>query len=296
MKKLNQIILFVILLTVAFLPACKLADDEYFYKNSNFVAFGGTTDSLTVSESVGGAVQTIDVEVIRGTENLDQALTITYTVSAKYANTGNDASGTFSIIGATEPNKITIPIDRSSAKIKLRTIDNNGSDGAKRVTFTITSTSDATLNLGYPGPDGLKKSINVVIQDDDCTFDINNFLGDYSAKETGFGAYNVKVTQDNAVTNGIRIEDFYGFSSFAGFTAIVKGTFDPATGVFEIPDQPLLISTGGQLSIGGDPARVKSVNSGVFLSCTGVFQTRFRIYTTNSGDIFDENNVVYTPK
>lgn len=296
MEKINQIIfIFAFLITVG-LPACKLADDEYFYKGSNFVAFGGTEDALTVSESAGGTPQTIDVEVMRGTGNLSQAITITYTVSAKFVDSGNDAPNTFTIIGAAEPNKVTIPIDRASAIIRLRTVDNNGSDGAKRVTFTITSASDESLSLGYPGPDGLKKSIDVIIQDDDCAFEIDNFLGNYSAKEVGFGAYDVKMTQDNEVTNGIKIEDFYGFSSFAGFTAIVKGTFSPTTGVFEIPDQPLLTSTGSQLTLGGDPVRVKSVSPGSFLACTGVFQTRFRIYTTNAGAIYDENDVVYTPK
>lgn len=240
------------------------------------VVFEG--NDISITESVGGGNETPNsttLTISRANADISQALTINYTAEAILVSTGATVSDAFTISGTA--GQITIPANAYEASITLSTVNNLDTDGAKEVTITLTS-AEGGINIGYPGPDSPRKSIKVTIEDDDCPFEIDNFIGDYECDEPAYNAiYDVTFTLKQGTTDTI-INDNFWFSS-----ASVEYVLNPDDNTITIPLQ----------SVDGDYGNMIITGSGTIEPCTGKMTVNYSI--DNEGYI--ENDVhIFTRK
>jgi hypothetical protein len=73
------------------------------------------------------------------------------------------------------PNSITIPAGETTGYIKIEVIDNTILDDSKRLTVTLTGTSDAKTVVGLADP--ASKAKNFLIVNNDCTTTAFNWYG-----------------------------------------------------------------------------------------------------------------------
>ncbi len=271
MKNLKYLLLLVL---IGLFAACE--ENQPILFSDAAVVFEGPNQSIT--ESVGGLnlePNTTTITVSRTNTDISQALTINYTTEAILVSTGATVSDVFSISGTA--GQFTIPANQYSTSVTLSTINNIETDGTKEVTITMTS-ADGAINIGYPGPDSPKKSIKIFIEDDDCPFDIDNFLGDYNCDEPAYSSiYDVSFTLKPGTTNTI-INDNFWFSN-----ASVEYVLNPDNNTITIPLQ----------SVDGDYGNMIITGSGTIEPCTGKMTVNYSI--DNEG--FIENDVhIFTRK
>ncbi|WP_020595038.1 hypothetical protein [Spirosoma panaciterrae] len=136
--------------------ACETSDVDRIFEGPYFVRF--TKDSLTYKESYS---QPINIEVHNAGPQLDQAITINYTVGGT-AREGKEYSFT------SKKGTVTIPAKSSKANIVLKLINNaNNILESSTVTFTITSVQPSSLQVGFgSGENVIGKQFTLIIQDD----------------------------------------------------------------------------------------------------------------------------------
>lgn len=115
-------------------------------------------DPVEVTVSYSGKLRTSDIEV-------------TYTVSSTDAIEGAD------YILPANSGSVTIPAGEASVTFVAieELIDNGVLEGDKTIILTLESAGD--LTVGFPGPDGIKKSTTITVVDDDCA--IPSLAGTY---------------------------------------------------------------------------------------------------------------------
>ncbi len=239
------------------------------YTGEKFVSFEDTL--LTIPESnakedANGEVQTIPsiatIRINRATGDISKDLVVSYSVKAKYVTT--DILGNEVILGdvpegnfyLSSPGAVTIKAGEGFAFITVTAVDNDLTDGNKKLTFTIESTSDASFTIGYPGPDKKAKSMDLYIEDDDCPLDINDFVGtlkvkEYSARLQTVREYLVTSTQVNPTT--IALTPFFDpastdLSALCPNPIPVQLVLQPATKSVFIPTQPAFQYTCGSIA------------------------------------------------
>ncbi|GAB4123212.1 MAG: hypothetical protein OHK0045_13000 [Raineya sp.] len=199
MKKLLYTLTF--LASSVFFMACEKSAPVV-YTGEKFVHFQDTLLSITegsAKEDANGTLQIIPsivtLRINRATTDISKELVVSFSVKAKYVAidtvTGSPTNGEEIELGdvpATDyflssPTAVTIKAGEAFAFVTLTAKDNNITDGNKKLTFTLESTSDASFTLGYPGPAKKAKSMVVYINDDDCPLDINDFVGTLKVKE-----------------------------------------------------------------------------------------------------------------
>lgn len=184
-----------LLLAGIFLFACEKSK-PVLYTGEKFVHFEDTL--ITISESsakedANGEVQQIPsiatIRINRATTDIAKELVVSFSVKAKYVTTdtvtGSPTQGEEIELGdvpegnffLSAPSAVTIKAGEAFAFVTLTAVNNNITDGDKKITFTIESASDASFTLGYPGPAKKAKMLNLYITDDDCPLDINDFVG-----------------------------------------------------------------------------------------------------------------------
>jgi hypothetical protein len=262
------------------------------YQGKPFVIF--QTDASTTSEDEAAPVT---IAVLRGARDATAALTVDYTVSSRLTSTGASADNQFTI---TDKGKVTIPAGAHQADIALTPVDNTVRDGDKEILITLTSVSDAAVNVGYPGPAAASKTHAVTIQDDDCPLVLEDFVGSYDVTigQTGFheGGTHEHTCQISlgAEPNTLVISNLWDVKSIgASADYNVKVVFDPVTRTATIPDQPFYLnSSGASRSVTtGDLA------PGKIATCNLSFTLNFLVYRTanGTGDLVDQaENVVFT--
>ncbi len=221
------------------------------YTGEKFVAFEDTL--LTIAESsakedANGEVQAIPsiatIRINRGTGDISKDLVVSYSVKAKYVTT--DTLGNEVILGdvpegnfyLSSPGAVTIKAGEGFAFITVTVVDNDQTDGNKKLTFTIESTSDASFTIGYPGPDKKAKSMDLYIEDDDCPLDINDFVGTLKIDDESVAGvtptpHSYSVTSVQVGPTSIAITGLYDplsrFPSPTPCPAPVTLVFNPAT-------------------------------------------------------------------
>jgi hypothetical protein len=241
------------------------------YTGEKFVAFEDTL--LTIPESsakedANGETQAIPsiatIRINRGSGDISKDLVVSFSVKAKYVTTdssGNEVeqgdvpAGSFYL---SSPSAVTIKAGEGFAFVTLTAVDNDITDGNKKLTFTLESASDASFTIGYPGPDKKAKSMVLYIEDDDCPLDINDFVGNLKVKEFSgrIGAireYLLTSTLVNPTT--ISVTPFFyptdaalGLASNCPVSSPVQIVFQPTTKSVFIPTQPAFQYTCGSLS------------------------------------------------
>ncbi|WP_041951847.1 hypothetical protein [Spirosoma spitsbergense] len=138
--------------------ACETSDVNRVFEGPYFVRF---TDTLvTYKESYS---QPIPIQVHNVGPILAEPITINYTVSGT-ARAGRDYT-----IQSTE-GKVVIPANKSTGNIVLKLINNaNNILESQSLTFTLTSVTPSTLQVGFGKNNIVGKQLTFVIQDD-CLF------------------------------------------------------------------------------------------------------------------------------
>lgn len=200
------------------------------YTGEKFVAFEDTL--LTIPESsakedANGETQAIPsiatIRINRGSGDISKDLVVSFSVTAKYVTTDGDGNeveqgdvpaGSFYL---SSPSAVTIKAGEGFAFVTLTAVDNDITDGNKKLTFTLESASDASFTIGYPGPDKKAKSMVLYIEDDDCPLDINDFVGTLKVEDVALVStpleHSYLVTSTQVSPNSISI----------------LGLFDPVT-------------------------------------------------------------------
>ena len=138
--------------------ACETSDVNRVFEGPYFVRF---TDTLvTYKESYS---QPVSIQVHNVGPILNEPITINYTVSGT-ARAGRDYT-----IQSTE-GKVVIPANKSTGNIVLKLINNaNNILESQSLTFTLTSVTPSTLQVGFGQNNIVGKQLTFVIQDD-CLF------------------------------------------------------------------------------------------------------------------------------
>ena len=165
--------------------ACETSDVDRIFEGPYFVRF--TKDSLTYKESYS---QPINIEVHNAGPQLDQAITINYTV-------GGTAREGKEYFFSSKKGTVTIPAKSSKANIVLQLINNaNNILESSTVTFTITSVQPSSLQVGFgSGENVIGKQFTLIIQDD-CLLG-----GSY----TGTQVFNTQTGPQTATISNVQI-------------------------------------------------------------------------------------------
>lgn len=110
-----------------------------------------------------------------------------------------------------------------------------------------------------------------------CEYNIDDFLGDFNALEPGYGTYGVTFSEDPVVENRIISDNFWDFSGVVYYDIV------PDTKVITIPSQVV--------TMGGDDYTV--VGSGMIDTCKGSFYVDYTV-TDADGVLQDENTHTFT--
>lgn len=243
--------------------SCKPDYSDLVYKDKPFLAF--STLKVQVAEGNGATGNTTKLTVSRATSEIGVPITVNFSVSAKYADTGANADNSFTVMGAGgSATSVVIPAGKTTADITITTKPNTVSEKNRIITVTMTG-ANSDLNLGYPGPSANGKSAEVTINDDDCAFDIAKFTGAYNCDEPGYKIYDVTFTQVSATE--IINDNFWDWG------ASIKYVLDPLTNTVTIPSQ----------NFTGFGANNVTGTGGVIEPCTGKMTVPYTV-TGPSGE------------
>jgi len=177
MRTIFKIIGLFIISSVLLLTSCDEKYD-YSYTGDEFIQFN--TASTIITES---STDTLVIPVLIAGKLPTSDITVTLTIEAVAAKTGYTCVqgvdfDVFGIDGTT----LTIGANTAGSSFKVVVYDNTVSDSSKTVTFTLTD-SNGDYVMGLPGSES-KKAFVVNINDDDCPFVAENWVGTPSGIET----------------------------------------------------------------------------------------------------------------
>lgn len=210
------------------------------FPSQNYVAFDG--ESATFSESF---KDSIPVKVLFAHGEATSDMKVGYKITTDNATEGVH----YEIID--NKSSYDFPSGTYSDEIFIKPIDNLDEDGPKTLTFTLT---DASVNIGAPGPDSLGKTFVLTLSDNDCAFNPEDMKGIVSGTETTFGYDSLvgeapskakfSVIEDENKKVTFEITDILApqFAAW-GETVTLGGTFtitidytDPSTPIIEYVD------------------------------------------------------------
>lgn len=287
------------------------------YTGEKFVHFQDTL--LTISESAvkedaNGETQQIPsivtLRINRATTDISKELVVAFNVKAKYVAidtvSGSPTEGQEIEVGdvpSTEyflssPSAVTIKAGEAFAFVTVTAKNNDITDGNKKLTFTLESTSDASFTLGYPGPDKKAQSMVLYINDDDCPLDINDFVGTLKVSE--FSARlgevrNYTVTSTQAGPSSISLTPFFDpmntdLVAFAPNPIPVTVEFNETAKSAFIPTQPAFQYTAGSLAgqfrHAGDGTLVGLLPSQLN-TCDKTLKLSYIIFNISSGGLIE---------
>ena len=234
-------------------------------------------DPVEVSVSYSGALRSDDIVIEYSLSSPDGALEGSdYTLPA--------TSG-----------EVVIPAGEASVKfVALQSlIDNDVSDGARSVVLTIESADG--LTIGFPGPDGLKKSTTILIKDDDCAFDLNTLAGEYDVEiisEASFGNpagswLSTATISVGTEPNTLKDNNFWDF----GNPGVI--TIDPVTLEVTIEGVQFVYNNASGLpryAIQGTQA------AGTIVNNCGIFTVNMELTIQDQTTVANRSVIIYTKK
>jgi hypothetical protein len=238
--------IFTIVAAIALFIACdesKETIDSLSFPSDAFVSFDTTTISVLESEAA-------TINVVMNLSN-----------SAAAATAETNVGFTISSDNAVEGVHYTLVEPKTSFNLapgvfqdalKFKSIDNTDEDGDKVITITLI---DAPVTLGFPGPDGLGKTITLTLQDDDCAVSLEGlgaatWSGEDSVPsgEAGPNASVITTSFDgtNLLMEGLSyawLTDADYWNEVVVLSNPVIVTVDLETGAIDIALQPLCTAT-----------------------------------------------------
>jgi len=187
---------------------------------------------------------------------------------------GGDASGTTAVAGVhydlLTPT-VVIPAGKSYGFLKYRVIDDNVDPAAPvAVRFNLTTTTKGRFSENF-------KTHRVIIRGK-CPFLKTKFVGNYSCLEPGYGTYTTTATEVSETATNYTIS----MANFWDDSRTIQYVINKTTGAVSIPSQ-----TSGTLT-------VVSTGSPTCNFCSGNMTVPYRITTTATGAVVENNTHTYT--
>lgn len=224
MKFVNKIYLTMLVIIIGIITSCSPEVENPIYDAGAFAAFDKTT--VNIGDGIVGSGSNPEISIYRGgTTDYNSEVTVNYTISATFMD-GSDASSQI-VDGGN--GTVTIQAGDTHVAVPLTTVGNAIiGDDSYTITLKITSISDASLNIGFPGPDALASEVVINVVDDDCLVNLASSYKNIYDRGTGpvdeADARSVTVT-DNG-DGSYTISDCLGFAQFGdGSPAFVPMTF-----------------------------------------------------------------------
>ncbi|MGM5468636.1 hypothetical protein ACS386_00020 [Flavobacteriaceae bacterium LMO-SS05] len=202
-------------------------------------------------------------------------------ITADFEISGSGVEGTHYTIQGNK-SKLSFPPGVFTDKVIIIPIDNNEEDGDKKLTFAL---SNSTAAVGYPGPDGFGKSIDITLTDDDCAFlfadlDGISWIGTDNASGSQ-GPNPTQITTSFDGTNLLMKGIAYGWLTNTNYwnevvvaDAPVIVNMDPISGEFTISQQYLCDTTWQ-----GNPQPTYEISAnGQYFSCLHKMIVNYTLY------------------
>lgn len=244
MKK-NKIYLGLLMLFSIVITSCdedKTTYNALEFPQDKFVSL--IKSSLILPEA---SVTPIDVVVNLSNTESDETITVDFEITSDNAVLGTH----YSIVD--DKKSISFAPGVYQDIIQIMPIDNTEEDGDKNLVISLTSSPN--VSLGFPGPDGNGKVLNLTIQDNDCAYTLEELAAavwagqdDAPANQAGPNDSKISMTYDgtNLLIEGIG----YGWITDSAYwdESVITSTpviaqIDPVTGDITIDKQPLCITT-----------------------------------------------------
>ncbi|AOW21787.1 hypothetical protein LPB138_14350 [Urechidicola croceus] len=149
----------------------KTTYDALEYPSDAFISLSGTTTSVPESS-------TTPIEIVATYSNsladFTSDVSVDFTISSDIAIEGTH----YTVVDG--KSSFNFPVGVFTDKIEIIPIDNITEDGDKVLAITL---ENSTVNLGFPGPDSLGKTLEIILADDDCAK--NEDLRPYEGSWTG---------------------------------------------------------------------------------------------------------------
>ena len=279
MKKIKNlsflVVTLLLLATSCFEEQEKLKKTWVSFDNAKIEQLESNDDPIEVSLSYSGALRSSD-------------LTVTYTISSPDGAVEGD-----DYILPTSSGTVTIPAGEATVSFVAieELIDNAITESSRSVVLTLEDAEG--LTLGFPGPDGIKKSITLVIKDDDCPYDINTLVGDYDiviVNEGTFGAgllqvFSTTTISLGATANTLKDANLWDF----GNQGVI--TVNPTTKATTIDGAQLLYTNAGGLN---RYAIQGTQSAGTIVNNCGIFTVKFEVTREDQTTVANRSVVTYT--
>ncbi|MDG1804103.1 hypothetical protein [Flavicella sp.] len=229
----------IILVLFGFITVISCEDNPELNSNFNYLTFGDTPD-ITVNQN-----STYEQAVLfYSSQNSGSERIINLTIDAD--NTSADEN-TYSF-----PNSVSIPANSNIGEFIITITDVNIGDSGESLTIAFNNTEDGIFT-------GDNLNLNIFRF---CPLDINNFIGDYTITEAGYGDYDTTITLDPTIDNRIWVTNFWDWT-----TDLAYYDFNPEDGTIVMPSQPIVM---------GDGQTYNCVGSGTYNACNGTFHMEYQ--------------------
>lgn len=239
MKKIFNFLSISLVLCLGFV-SCD--ENETTFKALDFPADAFITFNQIATSVAENTVTPIQIEVTyANTSAATEDVSIDFTVNSDNGVLGTD----FTVVNDKSSFTFSPSAGIYTDIVEIMPVD-NGVLGAENIVITLTL-GTTTLSTGYPGPDGLGKSIAVTIMDDDCAKEdaLGIYAGDWLGTDSCGDYTDVPVELALPCGTGITIkglghpwlEDASYWGENVIFEYDVKITIDAAAGTVDIPEQ-----------------------------------------------------------
>jgi hypothetical protein len=149
--------------------------------------------------------------------------------------------------------------------------------------------------LGFPGPDGKRKTHKIIINDDDCALNLADFAGTYLVNDVSLAVFDPRQYSSSVSVgtqpNTLVVTNFYqptdGWADAVSVPVIIA--IDPATLTATVPDQVAYNRASGPRR-----AVTDDLEPGVVLTCSKTFKVNAYIYNPATGAAFDIVELTFT--
>ncbi len=249
-------------------------DETFIYFESESLSIPEGNDSpLTITALLSGPLQPADV-------------VINYTVTLGE----NTNDGDFEI---EDSGSLIIPANKATASITLTPIDDDETGEDKQVTIAFASNS-AEINFGFPGPAANNSVVEVTINEDDCVFEISEFVGAFDVEVTSASTFGVSATS-LTYTTSLRLGDDPNTLIDPGFweRGEVIISIDPSTLEVTLPGQQFAYFNSSNL----ERSFIQGAKPPGLLSTCGLsFTVDAQLIRTSNSSVANEMLLVYTKR
>lgn len=276
---MKKIIKTIFLLAVIFnLTSCeenKLAT----YDGIDFIQFSDSSD-ISATENLSDPIVT---SILLGSGSNNNGTTVNFSITS-------DDSSRYTV--SPSSGSIEIPIGEFSADILITPIDNIETDGNLELTLELSTDNDLAVGLGGEGNFNVSRVITIL--DNDCAFDINDFVGTYSVSIESTAEFGIdrSVTTSTTLSLGTEPNTLVdsNFWDSGEPAVIVFDSADPSNYTVKLIDEPQFMYNNNS---GLPRYAIQGDDLGVFTTCDSGFTVNMKLTREDQLRIANTSAIVY---